>query len=50
MLQKVGYQHPLIIELFKTEENYQLSIEDAIKETKSFLEETLKHQSFSGAV
>ena len=48
ILQKVGYAHPLIIELFKTEENYQLSIEDAVKEAKSFLEETWQQLGFPG--
>lgn len=38
ILSKIGYDKPLIIELFKTEENYKISLQDAIRETKLFLE------------
>lgn len=38
MLEEINYKGPFIIELFKTQENFGLSLESAIVEAKEFLE------------
>lgn len=44
MLEEINYKGPFIIELFKTQENFGLSLESAIIEAKEFLESLLFDQ------